>query len=199
MAKIPGSAGLVLVEGVRHLDEPAAVFEGMLAGWAKQQAARMLGQTTIDPRIQLVRRFVEFAGSYPWAWTAGDVEEFTVSLTSEAGGWLAVSTIRGYHLTLRMFCDYLTDTCYEWVRQCRDRFGQVPVQVCHEWNSVAHLTDYEGRPGRRPLSYGELQQLFDYLRRPGGTDRSIGPQGNAGSAAGRADDQNGICPRPTPE
>ena len=42
-----------------------------------------------------------------------------------AGG-LAPSTIRGYHLTLRMFCDYLTDARYEWVRQCRDRFGQVP-------------------------------------------------------------------------
>ncbi|WP_308221171.1 tyrosine-type recombinase/integrase [Nocardia sputi] len=163
MNKIPGAAGLVLVKDVRHLDEPAAVFDGMLAGWTKQQAARMLSQSTIDPRIKLVRRFVEFTGSYPWAWTPADVEDFTVSLTSETGGRLAVSTIRGYHLTLRMFCDYLTDARYEWVRQCRDRFGQVPVQVCHEWNTVVHLTDYEGRPGRRPLSYSELQQLFDFL------------------------------------
>jgi site-specific recombinase XerD len=62
-----------------------------------------------------------------------------------------------------MFCDYLTDARYEWPRQCRDRFGQVPSQVCHEWNTVAHLTDYEGRPERRPLSYEELQTLFDYL------------------------------------
>lgn len=163
MSKIPGAAGLVLVEGVRHLDEPAAVFSGMLHGWTKQQASRMLSPDTIDPRIRLVRRFVEFTGSYPWAWTPGDVEDFTVSLKSDSGGRLAPSTIRGYHLTLRMFCDYLTDTRYEWVRQCRDRFGQIPVQVCHEWNTVVHLTDYEGQPGRRPLSYGELQQLFDYL------------------------------------
>ena len=110
-----------------------------------------------------MRRFVEFTDSYPWAWTPADVEDFTVSLTSEAGGRLAPSTIRGYHLTIRMFCDYLTDTRYEWARQCRDRFGQVPVQVCHEWNTVAHLTDYEGRPNRRPLSCSEVQQLFDYL------------------------------------
>jgi integrase len=62
-----------------------------------------------------------------------------------------------------MFCDYLTDARYEWPRQCRDRFGQVPVQVCHEWNTVAHLNEYEGRPGRRPLTYDEVQRLFDYL------------------------------------
>ncbi|MGY2011978.1 tyrosine-type recombinase/integrase [Nocardia gipuzkoensis] len=163
MAKIPGSAGLVLVEGVRHLDEPAAVFEGMLTGWANQQKSRMLAPSTIEPRLSLLRRFAEFAASYPWSWTASDVEDFTVSLTGETGGRLAPATIRGYHLVLRMFCDYLTDPRYEWLRQCRDRFGQVPEQICHEWNTVAHLVDYEGRPGRRPFSYDELQGLFDYL------------------------------------
>ncbi|MFI9538343.1 tyrosine-type recombinase/integrase [Nocardia fusca] len=163
MAKIPGSAGLVLVEGVRHLDEPVAVFEGMLTGWDNQQQSRLLASTTIGPRLALVRRFAEFAGSYPWAWTASDVEDFTVSLTSEASGRLAPATIRGYHLVLRMFCDYLTDPRYEWLRQCRDRFGQIPSQVCHEWNTVAHLADYEGRPGRRPFSYDEVQRLFDFL------------------------------------
>jgi site-specific recombinase XerD len=148
---------------VRHLDEPVAVFEGMLTGWDNQQQSRLLASTTIGPRLALVRRFTEFAGSYPWAWTASDVEDFTVSLTSEAGGRLAPATIRGYHLVLRMFCDYLTDPRYEWLRQCRDRFGQIPSQVCHEWNTVAHLADYEGRPGRRPFSYDEVQRLFDFL------------------------------------
>ena len=62
-----------------------------------------------------------------------------------------------------MFCEYLTDAGYEWLRQCRDRFGQVPTQVCHEWNTVAHLNEYEGRPQRRPLTYEELQGLFDHL------------------------------------
>jgi integrase/recombinase XerC len=61
---------------------------------------------------------------------------------------LAPSTVRGYHLTLRMFCDYLTDARHVWSRQCRDWLDQVPTQVCHEWNTVAHLNDYEGRPGR---------------------------------------------------
>jgi integrase/recombinase XerC len=122
----------------------------------------MPGEATIKPRLALLRRFTEFAESYPWSWTPADVEDFTISLTSGESR-LAPSTIRGYHLTLRMFCDYLTDARYEWPRQCRDRFAQVPAQVCHEWNTVAHLNAYEGRPGRRPLTYTELEQLFDYL------------------------------------
>jgi integrase/recombinase XerC len=160
-SKVPGSAGLVLVDGVIHLDEPAAVFEGMLTGWERQQKSRMLGESTISSRLALLRRFTDFADSYPWSWSPADVEDFTISLTS-GGTRLAPSTIRGYHLTLRMFCDYLTDARYEWPRQCRDRFAQVPSQVCHEWNTVAHLNDYEGRPERRPLTYDEVQRLFDF-------------------------------------
>ena len=62
-------------------------------------------------------------------------------------------------------------------QQCRDRFDQVPTQVCHEWNTVAHLNEYEGRPQRRPLTYGELQGLFDYLDDRVDADRGDGPQG----------------------
>ena len=66
-------------------------------------------------------------------------------------------------MSLRMFGDYLTDARYEWPKVCRDRFDKVPSQVCHEWNTVAHLNAYEGRPGRRPLTHNELEQLFGYL------------------------------------
>jgi hypothetical protein len=145
LGEIPGSARLVLVEGVLHLNEPQAVFEAMLEGWARQQRSRLLGDATISQRDRLVRRFTVFAEALPWEWNASDVEEFTVSLTSGRGR-LAHSTIRSYHLALRMFCEYLTDARYEWLRQCRDRFGQLPTQVCHEWNTVAHLNEYEGRP-----------------------------------------------------
>lgn len=162
MAQVPGSAGLVLVDGLVHLDQESAVFEAMLAGWSRQQKSRLLSPATIGTRINLLRRFNAFAESFPWAWTPGDVEDFTVSFMSGRQR-LAPSTVRGYHLTLRMFCDYLTDARYDWPRQCRDRFDQVPTQVCHEWNTVAHLNDYEGRPGRRPFTYDELQVLFDYL------------------------------------
>jgi len=36
LVEIPGSARLVLVEGVVHLNEQEAVFEAMLEGWARQ-------------------------------------------------------------------------------------------------------------------------------------------------------------------
>lgn len=63
---VPGAAPLSLAPGVVHLDEPAAVFEAMLAGWARQQRSRLLAVATIEPRLALVRRFCEFAGCYPW-------------------------------------------------------------------------------------------------------------------------------------
>lgn len=162
MGDVPGSSRLVLVEGVAHLNEPRAVFEAMLEGWARQQRSRLLSDATIRQREQLLRRFATFTDALPWEWSASDVEDFTVFLTS-GDKRKEPSTIRGYHLALRMFCDYLTDARYGWLRQCQDRFGQVPSQVCHEWNTVAHLNEYEGRPQRRPLTYDELQELFNYL------------------------------------
>jgi integrase/recombinase XerC len=176
----PGSARLVLVEGVLHLNEEMAVFEAMLTGWSRQQRSRMLGESTIAERDRLVRRFAEFAESYPWGWNPGDVEDFTVSLTSGKDR-RAISTIRGYHLTLRMFCDYLTDARYEWAKQCRDRFDQVPAQICHEWNTVAHLNEYEGRPQRRPLTYTEIQTLIDYLDDRVETIAQAGKKGSLGA------------------
>lgn len=62
-----------------------------------------------------------------------------------------------------MFCDYVTDSRYEWPSQCLDRFGQAPAQVCDERNTAAHLNDYEDRPQRHPLTYRELNALFDWL------------------------------------
>jgi hypothetical protein len=97
----PGAARLALVGGVVHLDEPAAVFDAMLTDWERQQRSRGLVEATVVPRIALVRRFQDFAETYPWEWTPADVEDFTVSLMGGAHR-LAPSTIRSYHLTLRM-------------------------------------------------------------------------------------------------
>jgi hypothetical protein len=41
----------------------------------------------------------------------------------------------------------------------------VPAQIRHEWNTAAHVSDYEGDPRRRPLTYDEVQALFDAPRR----------------------------------
>ncbi|WP_281712606.1 hypothetical protein [Dermacoccus nishinomiyaensis] len=63
---------------------------------------------------------------------------------------------------MRAFCDYICSPHYGWVDECMERFGTHPVQVCHEWNTLAHLQDYEGKPGRRPLTRSELQRLLDH-------------------------------------
>ncbi|WP_405656939.1 tyrosine-type recombinase/integrase [Streptomyces sp. NBC_00079] len=156
---LPGAAHLELVEGVAYLDESAAVFDAMLEGWARQQTSRMLQPTTINPRLSLMRRFRNFTGEYPWTWVPGDVEDFTSWLCANQR---AHSTIRGYQNTVGLFCDCLLDGRYGWQPLCLNRFGDAPVQICHEWNTAAHLNEYEGKPARRPMTHEELQAFFDH-------------------------------------
>lgn len=76
-------------------------------------------------------------------------------------GRFAVSTGRSYQNALRLFCDYVTDPRYGWPTRCMEQFGAVPAQILHEWNTVTHSSDYEGDPRRRPLTYDEVQALFE--------------------------------------
>ena len=151
---------LMLAPGVRHLDEATAVFQAMLEGWKRQQDSRYLRERTIGARLRTVRRFAEFTGQYPWQWGPAEIEAFTSDLVS---GSLpaAHSTVRNYQTALQMFCTFITDARYGWAEECERRFGEAPVQICHEWNTVAHLAEYEGQPGRRALTYDEVQALFD--------------------------------------
>jgi len=159
---LPGSAHLELVEGVVHLEPERAVFEAMLQGWARQQQARFLKEETIERRGALVRRMAVFTGQYPWQWLPGEGEAFiTQGCSGEGGRPIAMSTARGYEIQLRLFMEYLTDPRYGWPAVCQRRFGTAPQQLFHESNSVVHVSDYEGQPGRRPLSYTEVQALFD--------------------------------------
>ena len=136
------------------------MVEAMLHGWRAQQAARGLNADTIDYRERLVRRFEAFTNEFPWQWGPGQVDEWTLTLTAESH--LASATIRGYQTDLRLFSEYLTDARYGWVPACQEAFGEFPVPICHEWNTIAHLNDYEGSPEARPLSREELQRFFDY-------------------------------------
>lgn len=154
-----GAAHLVLADGVAHLDPARAVFAGMLAGWVAQQRSRLLNETTIHGRGRIVQRFADFTNEYPWRWRAQDVEEFTTTLRS---GGAAHSTIRGYHHILGLFGEFVCDRRYGWVAECEERFGCAPALICHEWNTAVHSSEFEGRPGRRPLTLGELQRFFDY-------------------------------------
>ena len=147
------TAGLVLLhEGVAHLDPSAAVFEAMLEGWAVQQRARCLKPATIRGRLELVRRLATFANQYPWQWQAAEVEAFVDHLRAGSRP-IAMSTVRGYQTVLRLFLDYVTDRRYGWQAECVERFGEAPAQLLHEWNTVAHVGEYEGDPRRRPLTY----------------------------------------------
>ncbi len=158
---LPGAAHLVLADGVVHLDPAEAAFEAMLEGWARQQRTRFLNvDGTIKPRLALVRRFAEFTGDYPWRWRPEDVEAFMDWLRAHRPGF-SVSTGRNYQNGLRLFGDYVTDARYGWPARCVELFGEAPAQILHEWNTVTHSSDYEGGPGRRPLTYDEVQLLFD--------------------------------------
>ena len=153
---LPGAAHLVLAEGVVHLDPASAVFEAMLEGWKTQQRARFLkSDGTIKPRLDLMRRFAEYANQYPWQWKPAEVEAFMASLS------VAPSTARNYQNTIRLFCDFVADARYGWPAKCLELFGSAPQQILHEWNTISHVADYEGDPARRPLSYDEVQALFD--------------------------------------
>ena len=47
---------------------------------------------------------------------------------------------------------------------CEKQFGSGvhPVPICHEWNTITHLNDYEGHPEARPFTREELQRFLDY-------------------------------------
>ncbi|MGE6738163.1 tyrosine-type recombinase/integrase [Streptomyces sp. NPDC059900] len=156
----PGSARLELVGGVSLLHPEDAVLDAMLDGWEKQQRGRRLESETIDDRRRIVRRFVDFSGEYPWNWTAAHMDEWSFSLIAELGR--ARSTVRAYQGAIRQFCELITSPHYRWAEECETRFGTHPVQICHEWNTAAHLEDYEGDAERRPLTRAECQALFDY-------------------------------------
>src|SRR5260370_2875375 len=153
--KAAGSAALVLVDGAVPLRPEPALFDTMLEGWRRQQAARRLTGPLSEGRVRVVRRFAEFAGGWPWQWTPGEVEQWVAS-----GGW-AHSTVRSYEGALAAFLGYVCDPRYGWVAECEQRVGARPVQVCHEGNTAGHAAEYEGRPERRPPTRAQLQAFLD--------------------------------------
>ena len=168
---LAGAAHLALVSGLVQLRPEDAMLEAMLKGWRAQQTARGLREETIVARERLMRRFGEFTAAYPWRWRPGHVDEWSLSLTSERH--LAPSTIRGYQCSLRSFNDYLCDGRYGWAGACERAFGSGvhPVPIVHEWNTIAHLNDYEGNPEARPFTREELQRFLDHA--DGQVERSV--------------------------
>jgi site-specific recombinase XerD len=155
----PGAVPVHLSGGVGILNAEESVWVAMLEGWRAQQFARNLSPTTIEQRQSVVKRFRLFADSYPWSWSVTIVDEFFLELRAIRGA--SQSTILGYQGALRMFLEYLTDAAYGWGEQCWERFGDHPAQVFHEWNTARHAQHTMGRPGKRPYTRDELQDLFD--------------------------------------
>lgn len=136
-----------------------AVFDAMIEGWRAQRLSRNLSFVTVDSGARVVRQFQEQAGTYPWQWSAADLERWVTALRERRS--LARSTVRAYGLAVAAFLTYATDPAYGWDVLCLARFGSHPVQVCGPANLAAHSFDQEARPGRRPLTKAECQALFD--------------------------------------
>ncbi len=153
-------ASIHLVEGVAFLDQESSVFEAMIEGWCAQQlGGRRLQKITVENRVHVVRQFRTHSGVGPWEWTAAGFDEWMMDLVSIRQ--MMPSTVRNYQIVIRQFCDFISSSHYGWAKQCEERFGTHPIQVCHDWNTRPHIQEDEANPRRRPLTRGELQQLFD--------------------------------------
>jgi integrase/recombinase XerC len=87
------------------------------------------------------------------------------------------STLRGYQMAVRLFCQYVTDPAYGWPAECEARFGTHPVQVVHEWNAAVHVQDAERDPRKRAFTRDELQAFFDHAEDQVGRIRAAGRKG----------------------
>jgi integrase/recombinase XerD len=46
---------------------------------------------------------------------------------------------------------------------CEKQFGDVPSQICFEWNTPQHTTDDAVPPNRRAFTKAELPHMFDVV------------------------------------
>ncbi|MER7244651.1 tyrosine-type recombinase/integrase [Kribbella sp. NPDC000426] len=138
------------------------VFEAILDGWRSQMLARGLAVDTIKARAGVVGRFQAFTGDYPWTWRPVDIEDFLAELRSRSRP-IGLTTLRSYSNAVSMFCAYLTHPGYGWGDLCERTFGNIPTQICFDWNTPRHTTDDAVPPARRSFTQAELQHLFDLV------------------------------------
>jgi site-specific recombinase XerD len=163
MDAVPGFVPRVLRDqGVGLFRAEERVFEAMVDGWRTQMLARGLVTATIETRCRVVTRFQRFTGEYPWKWRPVDVEDFLAERRCGPRP-ITLTTLRADSNAVAMFCAYLTHPSYGWSEFCQRMFGDVPAQICFEWNTPRHTTDDAVPPSRRAFTKPELQRLFDYL------------------------------------
>jgi hypothetical protein len=106
----PSIAGLVLVDGVPVAAPGAAGVRGD-AGWlAQPDAGPHLAAATVRSRLNQVRAFADHSGAFPWEWSAQLADEWFADM--RAIRHCSRSTVRGYQVSVRGFCAYLTDPAY---------------------------------------------------------------------------------------
>ncbi len=171
----PGTAKLLVIDGVALLRPEEQVFASMLTGFANQQLARNLARTTVEGRESTVKAFAAYVNTFPWRWTPGMVDEWLGDLRSLRD--LKRSTIRSYSEAVRAFCSFVTDPLYEWAATCEERFGTYPVQVVHEWNTAVHVQDNEADPKKRAFTKAELHAFFAHCDDEVARIRAFGRKG----------------------
>jgi hypothetical protein len=57
----------------------------------------------------------------------------------------------------------VSDNRYGWVAFCEKQFGEVPSQICFEWNTPQHTTGDAVPPRRRAFTKTELHHMFDVV------------------------------------
>ena len=90
-----------------------------------------------------------------------DIEEFLAGLRSGEKP-ISLTTLRSYSNAVAMFCAYLTHRGYGWGEFCERTFGDIPSQICFEWNTPRHTTDDAAPAQRRAFTKAEMQRIFDH-------------------------------------
>ncbi|MFD4460088.1 hypothetical protein [Nocardia sp. NPDC058480] len=90
--EVAGAAHRVVAAGVPLLSPDAQMFDAMLEGWRQQQLSRNLAFSTVDSRSEMLRRFQDHSGEFPWQWTPQHLEEWSTDLRAVRGA--ALSTVR---------------------------------------------------------------------------------------------------------
>ena len=128
MDGVPGFVPRLLRDGeVGLFRAEDRVFEAMVEGWRAQMLARGLTRATIDGRCGVLRRFQEFAGTFPWSWRPVDLDDY---MAGRRSGEKPVSwtTLRSDSNAIAMFCAYVSSSSYGWGALCQRVFDDVSAQ-----------------------------------------------------------------------
>lgn len=149
-------------DAVSFLRPDERVFDAMLDGWSAQMLARGLQVSTIENRLRVIRRFQGFSETFPWSWQPVDFDDYMAERRS-GDKPIHLTTLRTESNTVAMFCSFLCSPAYGWAELCQATFGDIPSQICFQWNTPRHTADDALPPGRRAFTQTELQRLFDVL------------------------------------